>query len=145
MIATLRERARQWWLTRDLLLVNFGSGPGRVPLVILSRRQIANVIRVGSQISFGTRVTGQAGWKFIIHTDSPASAETIARALEHRRRHVLEPLEAVLCIIHYRSEDRIPDALPRCIGGNIALAMVPESEYWRNGNGAWINKHFQSE
>jgi len=142
MIASLRERVRQWWLARDLLLVNFGSGPGRVALVMLLRRQVADVICDASRVTFGVRVP--EGWRFTVYADSPSCSATIAQDLERRRRHILEPIGEVLCMAHYRAKDSIPDSLPSWIGGDIALTRVPQDRYWRHGNGAWIHKNLQN-
>src|SRR5262245_16419188 len=64
MIAQLRQLVRQWWLTRNILLVNFGSDPGRVPLVMLSRGEVADVTRQDTQISFSSRSLCRLDWRF---------------------------------------------------------------------------------
>lgn len=139
MIAALRERIRQWWFSRDMLIVSFGSGPGRIPLVILSRGEVADVCQHGMRVSFSSRSPDHVGWKFAIHTKTPAAAESIARELNERRCHVLEPRDDIGCITHARPEAG-GVTQPRLIGGDILLAGVREQEYWRHGNGGWMLK-----
>ena len=138
MISSLRERVRQWWLTRDLLLVNFGNGPGRVPLVMLSRTNVADVVCNRCAVSFSSRSPEQKGWMFVVHARTTAQAEKIATELKRRKRHILEPLSEIACIVHSRPEATSISNQPRLVGGDIALAGVPEGDYRRNGNGAWI-------
>jgi|KBSSwiStaDraftv2_1062776.scaffolds.fasta_scaffold245033_2 hypothetical protein len=137
MIAQLRERVRQWWFTRDMLLVNFGSGPGRVPLVLLSRSEVTEVAQQGAQISFSSRSSYHSGWRFTVHTKTTGAAERISYEIKRRLRHILEPLGDITCITHTRPEEN-ETARPRIVGGDISIAGVPQSEYWRHGNGAWM-------
>ena len=142
MISRLRERFRQWRLTRDLLIVNFGSGPGRVPLVRLSRSEVADVAQQGAQVSFSSR--SHQGWKFTVHTKRTEAAERISHEIKLRIRHILEPLGEISCITHTRS-DESSAGRPRLIGGDISIAGVPPSEYWRHGNGAWMLREIFTE
>lgn len=137
MISQLRERFRQWRLTRDLLLVNFGSGPGRVPLVIMSRSKVTGVTLQDTRVSFSSSASDQTGWTFTVHTRTTAAAAQITDELKRRVRHILEPLGDILCITHARSEDSDTNQ-PRLIGGEISIAGVPMSDYWRHANGAWM-------
>jgi hypothetical protein len=137
-MATLCERFRQWWLTRDLLIVNFGSSPGRVPLVMLSRSQVIHVVQADLQVSFESNSPDQQGWQFVVHLKTPESAAELTLQLKRRQRHILEPLGDIACVIHTRLDSAGATRLPYYIGGDIALAAVPEDQYWRNSNGAWV-------
>jgi len=137
MITQLRERVRQWWFTRDMLHVNFGSGPGRVPLVMLSRSEVTELNQQGAQISFSLRSSGYLGWRFTVHTRTTGAAERIRHEIRRRLRHILEPLGDITCITHTRPEEK-ETTWPRIVGGDISIAGVPQSEYWRHGNGAWM-------
>src|ERR1044071_1131046 len=137
MITQLRERFRKWRLTRDILIVNFASGPGRVPLVALSRSEVADVVQQGAQLSFSSRSSHHQGWRFTVHTRSTAAAERISHEIKLRVRHILEPLGEITCITHTRPEES-STGRPRLIGGDISIAGVAPSEYWRHGNGAWM-------
>jgi hypothetical protein len=139
MIAQLREGVRQWRFTRNLLIVDFGSGPGRVPLVMLSRSEVADVVHRGTQVSFSSRSAEHHSWRFVVHTTTSAAADRISRELRCRVRHILEPLGEITCIVHSRPEEE-GIARPRWIGGDISIAGVPQPEYWRNANGAWVLK-----
>ena len=137
MISRLRERFRQWLLARDMLLVNFGSGPGRVPLVMLSRRKVTGVTRQDTRISFSSSLSEHKGWTFTVHTKTTAAAEWISDELKRRARHILEPLGDITCITHARLDDN-EATRPRLIGGDISIAGIPASDYWQHGNGAWM-------
>ena len=137
MISQLRERFRKWRLTRVILIVNFGSGPGRVPLVALSRSEVTAVAQQGTQVSFSSRSSQHQSWRFTVHAKTIVAAERIHQEIMRRRRHILEPLGNITCITHTRSEAN-GTSLPRLVGGDISVAGVAQSEYWRHGNGAWM-------
>ena len=144
MIAKLRNRFRQWLLTRDVLLINFGSDPGRVPFIILSRKEITDVKQRGTQISFSSNSPAQQGWSFVIHTKTVEAAKFIRYELENHRRYILEATAEITAIAHTRLEDG-DKCQPRLVGGDISMIGVSVSDYWRHANKAWMLRKVYSK
>lgn len=133
----LWHRFRAWKRGRDLLLVCAGSGPGRVPLAMVSRTAASTASISGRHVRFHYPLSPTISWHFIVMAKSEPCARTLLDALTRKKISSIHPNDEIDAILFYR--DDWGDE-PQWIGGDLSLAKVSSSDYIMNSNQAYIHK-----
>lgn len=133
-----------WWhdfkrsrRERSLLLVCAGSDPGRVPFAMVSRKSGAMATVTGNELEIRHSIAQDCAWRFTIITTCGDVAKDLASKLMRREVLSIHPDGRIVAIIFRRDDWGVG---PLWIGGDISHTGVRQSDYFQNGNKAFIHK-----
>jgi hypothetical protein len=140
----LIEDIRLWWANRNLLIINFGTNPGTVPLVLLSRSHVKDLKRRESTITFKNSAIKADGWLITVILKNGDSAATLEQRLKNRKEGVLEAFDPICCIT-YSNPTKMNDDCesPAWIAGDIKQSEQDSRDYTISGNKAYIHKQYK--
>ncbi|MDR1282863.1 MAG: hypothetical protein LBK99_18875 [Opitutaceae bacterium] len=129
------KKFKDYFSMRRILLVCAGSGKGRVPYAIVSRKSAQTVKQEGDWLSFDSSFKGKRVWTIRILTENPQAAAHLADSLKRKKIYSLCPDDFSIRTITLQNDASGPN--PKWIGGDISLAGVDSSLYTLGGNNAY--------
>jgi len=119
-------------------MVCAGSGKGRAPYAIVSRKSAQAIKQEGYWLSFDSSFKGRRVWNIRIRTSNPQAAAQLADSLKRKKIYSLCPDDHSIRTIILQHDESGPE--PKWIGGDISLAGVDSSLYALGGNNAYRRK-----
>ena len=142
----LIEKFRLWKANRNLLIINFGTTPGRVPLILLSRDGVNGIERKENRISFGHSNHIQNNLRITVILKDSSSAAELLKRLEKKKEEKIEAFDPVITITLYRSDYISQDSTaPVWIAGDFNETEEKLENYSLSGNRAYIHKQYKAE
>jgi hypothetical protein len=130
-------------LEKAILLVCAGSGRGRVPLAMVSRKCASAAMAIGDSLSFESRTRDGPTWRIRIRTRDEKSAVTLADALHREEIYSLSPDDYNVRTIVFRRVDWGEE--PKWIGGDISGSEVDSTQCVFGGNNVYSRKDLPNQ
>jgi hypothetical protein len=132
------KKLKDYLFMRRVLMVCAGSGKGRAPYAMVTRKSAQAIKQEGEWLSFDSSYKGRRVWSIRILTENPQAAAHLADSLKRKKIYSVCPDDFSIRTILLQNDESGPD--PKWIGGDISLAGVDPTLYTLGGNNAYGRK-----